>query len=80
MNNQNFFRQGGNLNTNLDDDTSMVLTAVGDQRRGTNRGPDVEIFMGGDISATGNLHDETARNLIGSISPLGFQNKQQPIE
>ena len=51
-----------------------MLPVVSDQRRLTNQGPD-GIFMGGDISAGGGLHDETARNLIGSISPLGIHNQ-----
>ena len=70
--NQNFF---GEI---INDDHSIVLTAVDQRRGGTVRGGVDDIFMG-DITASG-LHDETARNLIdtvggGAISPLGMHNK-----
>ena len=54
----------------MNDDASMVLPAV--SRRVTLQGGPSDIFTGGDITGGGGLHDETARNLIGSISPLGI--------
>ena len=68
---------GDDGNKILSEDQSMVLPPFSDPdhhqpRRFTNtRGGGDDIFMGGgDMSQGLGMHDETAKNLIGSISPL----------